>query len=76
MFAAKKDRKFPAADDLDGDAANLCDDLFHRCHREFDFWQREDADAVDVGLRLFVPQFHVRRGDEDLVRTCPRAGHV
>ena len=31
---------------------------------------------MDVGLRLLVPELHVRRGDEDLVRAVARAGDV
>ena len=51
-------------------------DLVHRRERKLHLRQREDADAVDVGLRLLVPQLHVRRGDEDLVRAVARARHV
>jgi len=50
------------------DAPNRRDDFVHRRVREIHFRQRTDADVVDVGLRLLVPQLHMRRGDEDLMR--------
>ncbi len=47
-----------------------------RAEGEFHLRQRENADAVDVGSGLFVPQLHVRRSHQDLVRPVPRAGDV
>ena len=76
MLAAEEHRKLSALDDLAGDALQLRHDFFHRREGELDFRQRADADAVDVGLRLLVPELHMRRGDEYLVRAGARARHV
>src|SRR4029450_3072090 len=67
MLAPDDERKFSARHQLGRDPANLAHDLVHARERKVHLRQRVDADAVDVGLRLLVPQLHMRRRAEDLV---------
>ena len=76
VFAAERQQKLVARHDLRRDAPDGLHDIVHRREREIHLRHREDADGVDVGFRFLVPQLHVRRGDEDLVRTVARARHV
>jgi hypothetical protein len=50
MFAAQDDRKLVAIHELRGHPADFGHDLVHARKRKLHFWQRADADAVDVGL--------------------------
>ena len=69
-------RNLSRADDLVGDALDLVDERLHLAEGQLHLRQREDADAVDVGAHLLVPQLHVRRGLQDLVRAVARAADV
>ena len=55
VFAAERDEKLVAPDHLVGHALDFVDERLHLAERQLHFRQREDADAVHVGLHLFIP---------------------
>ena len=76
VLAAERDEELVAREDLGGQPLDL---LHHRrqlAERELHLRQREQADRMDVGAELLVPQLHVRRRLENFVRAVARAGHV
>ena len=76
MFSPEREQEFVAADDLVGDALDFVEQRLDLAERQFHLRQREDADTVHVDAEFFVPQLHVRRGLQDLVRSHARASDV
>ena len=69
VLAAEDDRKFVVRDQGGRHAPNLAHQIAHVVERQLHFRQRVDADAVDVGVHLLVPELHVRGRHQNLPRT-------
>ena len=76
VLAAQRHQELVAAEDFMRDAPNLLDDLPHFAERQLHLGEREDADAVDVGAELLVPELHVRRGLQNFMRAVARSTDI
>jgi hypothetical protein len=76
VFATQGDQELVAVQDLGGNPLNLAHQRIELAEGELHRRQRENADRMDVDADFVVPQFHVRRCLEDLVRAIARAADV
>ncbi len=76
MFAAEGHQELARIHDGAGRAVDACHRAFHRSMGKIHLGQRVNAAGVNIHAKLFVPQLHLGRRQDEFPGTVAGALHV